>query len=221
MRTGIAWSCPRLRVLVLAAALAACGGDDDDSGDDSSDDGSDGAGAADAAAADAQPPFDATTTLLVLMSSAFEYGEEIPLRHACAMHGGEDLSPPLAWSGGPEVAGWAIMLTDLSIDDGFVHSVIWDIPGDAASLAEGIENVAEPADPPGSKQTLAFDGVTRGYRGPCPGGEHMYELALIGQETYPLEGVTLDSTSEEVIDVLIPQLRVGTSLIGTFTPPET
>jgi hypothetical protein len=33
--------------------------------------------------------------------------------------------------------------------------------------------------------------------------------------------VTLDSTSEEVIDVLITQLQVGTSLIGTFTPPET
>jgi hypothetical protein len=91
MRTGIAWSCPRLRLLVLAAALAACGGDDDDRGVDCSVAGSDGAGAADAAAADAQPPFDATTTLLVLTSSAFEYGEEIPLRHACVMHGGEDL----------------------------------------------------------------------------------------------------------------------------------
>ena len=121
----------------------------------------------------------------MLTSSAFEEGAEIPLRHACAMQGGEDLSPALAWSGGPEVAGWAVVLTDLSIDGGFVHSVIWDIPGDVAALPEGVEKVAEPAEPAGAKQTLAFDEETRGYRGPCPPEEHTYELALYALARIP------------------------------------
>jgi phosphatidylethanolamine-binding protein (PEBP) family uncharacterized protein len=33
-----------------------------------------------------------------LHSTAFEHGEPIPRRHGC---GGEDLSPPLSWSGVP------------------------------------------------------------------------------------------------------------------------
>jgi len=218
MRTGIAWSRPLL--LVLAASLAACGGDDDDgSGDDGGGDGSDGGGEADAAVADAQPPFDATTTFLVLNSSAFEAGGEIPLRHACATHGGEDLSPALAWSGGPEAAGYAVVLTDRSIDYGFVHSVIWDIPGDVTALPEGVEQVAEPAEPAGARQTLAFDETTRGYRGPCPGEEHMYEFALYALRSNPLPGVTLDSTRDEVIDALTEEMIISTTLTGTFRPP--
>ncbi len=204
--------------LLLAALVAACGGDDD-SGGDGGDDGGDGAGEADAGEPDAQPPFDATTTLLVLTSTAFEDGAEIPLRHACAEHGGEDLSPPLAWSGGPEVAGWAVVLTDLSIDDGFVHSVIWDIPGDVTSLPEDVEKVAEPAEPAGAKQTLAFDGKTRGYRGPCPPAEHSYEFALVAVRENPLPDVTLDSTRDEVVEALLEQTILSTPLLGTFTPP--
>jgi Raf kinase inhibitor-like YbhB/YbcL family protein len=34
-----------------------------------------------------------------LQSSAFENGEPIPRRHSCE---GQDLSPPLSWSGAPE-----------------------------------------------------------------------------------------------------------------------
>ncbi len=96
------------------------------------------------------------------------------------------------------MAGWAVVLTDLSIDGGFVHSVIWDIPGDVAALPEGVEKVAEPAEPAGAKQTLAFDEETRGYRGPCPPEEHTYEFALYALGENPLAGVTLDSTRDEL-----------------------
>jgi phosphatidylethanolamine-binding protein (PEBP) family uncharacterized protein len=34
-----------------------------------------------------------------VQSSAFEYGRPIPRRHSCE---GEDLSPPLSWSGLPQ-----------------------------------------------------------------------------------------------------------------------
>ena len=225
MRMGLAApSCSRLlRRLALVAALAAaaCGGDDGGSGDDGGDDGSDGSGGeADAGGLpDAAPPFDATSTFLVLTSTAFEDGAAIPLRHACADHGGDDLSPALTWSGGPEAAGYAVVLTDRSIRGGFVHSVIWDIPGDVASLPEGVDKVAEPAEPAGAKQTLAYDNETRGYRGPCPPEEHSYEFALFALAENPLPGVTLDSTRDEVADALSEQAILSTLLVGTFTPP--
>jgi Raf kinase inhibitor-like YbhB/YbcL family protein len=210
------------RLLPLLAALsatAACGGDDDgDDGEaddgtaaDAGDDGGDGA--------DAAPQEDGSGTLFVLTSTAFEEGGEIPLRHVCTDQGGDDVSPALSWSGGPDAAGYAVVLTDRSFDGGFVHSVLWDVPGDVTELPEDIEKVAEPGEPPGSKQTLAYDGTTRGYRGPCPPKQHTYEFALYALDELPLTGVTLESTSDELVDVLTERALVSTTLTGTFTPP--
>jgi len=205
---------PHHSLLVAAAAALALGagcasGDDDDDGD--------GSGAIDAAVqADAAPPLaDAGLTFFVLTSSAFEDGEAIPVRHTC---NDADLSPPLAWSGSPVAAGYALVLTDLDVP--LVHSVLWDIPGDATSLPEGIEKVAEPATPAGSKQALAWDGETRGYLGPCPPEEHTYELALYAFDENPLSGVTLDWTRDELVASFEERALISTRLRGTFAPKK-
>jgi hypothetical protein len=216
-RTGQA----RMLSCLLLAALVACGGDDDGDGDGEPDDGA-GADAGDddgGDGADAAPDQDASGTLFVLTSSAFDEGGEIPLRHVCTDHGGDDVSPQLSWSGGPVAAGHAVVLTDLSVGDGFVHSVLWDVPGDVTELPEGIEKAAEPSDPPGSKQTVAYDGETRGYLGPCPPEQHTYEFALYALDELPLTGVTLESTGDELVEVLTERALASTRLTGTFTPP--
>lgn len=218
-RTGLVARLLSCLALAALSATAACGGDDDGDGeaddgasaDAGDDDGSDGA--------DAAPDQDGGGTLFVLTSSAFEEGGAIPLRHVCADHGGDDVSPALAWSGGPDAAGYAVVLTNLSLEEGFVHSVLWDVPGDVTELPEDIEKVAEPSEPPGSRQTLAYDGTTRGYRGPCPPEEHTYEFALHALDELPLSGVTLDSSRDEVVEVLTQRALVSTTLTGTFTPP--
>ena len=198
--------------LLLVSVTAACGGDDD-----TDDDGADGGGAADAApTGDAlvDTP-DSITTLFVLNSSAFSDEGAIPVQHTCE---GDNISPPMTWSGGPVAQGYALVLTDLDFAGGTVHSVLWDIPGDVTSLPEDVERVAEPAEPPGSKQALSLDGATVGYLGPCPPKQHTYEFMLYALGENPLSGVTLDSTRDEVVEVLADQALLTTRLTGTFTP---
>src|SRR5437588_9803384 len=74
---------------------------------------------------------------LKLRSPAFGGHERIPSRHA---GDGEDVAPPLEWSGAPEgSASFAIVVhdPDAPLVHGFTHWVAYGIPADATSLPEG------------------------------------------------------------------------------------
>jgi Raf kinase inhibitor-like YbhB/YbcL family protein len=105
-----------------------------------------------------------------LTSDAFENGEEIPRRYTCE---GDDLSPPLSWSGAPEGArSLALVVDDPDAPGGsFTHWLAWAIEPGSGSLGEG-----EAAPVEGRND---FGGV--GYRGPCPPprhGPHRYFFRL-------------------------------------------
>ena len=113
-------------------------------------------------------------------SSAFSEGEMIPARFSCD---GEDVSPPLAWSGVPDTARSLALICDdpdAPVGTGD-HWVLFNIPADAADLPEAV-----PADP-----TLASGAVNGknswgrlGYGGPCPpGGTHRYFFYLYALDT--------------------------------------
>jgi Raf kinase inhibitor-like YbhB/YbcL family protein len=160
------------------------------------------------------PSPDAPPTALALTSTAITEGGTIPTMYSCR---GTNVSPPLAWSGGPAAQGYAVVLTDLT-GTPFIHSVIWDIPGSVTSLPENVAKVAEPPVPAGSKQARAYDNQTRGYLGPCPGSMHTYEFALYAVGTYPLPGVTLSSTRAQVQAALLANQLESARLTATFTP---
>jgi phosphatidylethanolamine-binding protein (PEBP) family uncharacterized protein len=66
-----------------------------------------------------------------LASPAFEGGERIPTAYACD---GAEVSPPLRW----EAQGEEFVLTMTDPDaDGFVHWVVYAIPGHVDELEEG------------------------------------------------------------------------------------
>jgi len=78
---------------------------------------------------------------MILTSSSFENGAEVPRRHTCE---GEDLSPPLTWSGTPEgTVGLALIVDDPDAPDPaapkmiWVHWVVYNLPAAAGSLSEG------------------------------------------------------------------------------------
>jgi Raf kinase inhibitor-like YbhB/YbcL family protein len=112
---------------------------------------------------------------LTLTSPAFEPMGGIPKRHTCD---GEDLSPPLAWSGVP--AGTKTLV--LVVDDPdapdpaapkrvWVHWVLYDLPPVATALEPG---AAVKALPPGTREGLN-DWKRTGWGGPCPPiGRHRY-----------------------------------------------
>ncbi len=114
-----------------------------------------------------------------IRSSAFAEGGEIPTRHTCE---GEDLSPPLAWSGAPAgTRALALVVDDPDAPDPaasrmtWVHWVLYDLPPSAGALAEG---VARDRLPPGTREGLN-DWKRAGWGGPCPPvGRHRYFFRL-------------------------------------------
>jgi Raf kinase inhibitor-like YbhB/YbcL family protein len=96
---------------------------------------------------------------------------------------GKNISPALTWSGAPKGAkSFAVTLydPDAPTGSGFWHWVIFDIPGDATSLAKGAGDPASDAAPKGAIQVRSDFGVP-GYGGPCPpkgDKPHHYILTL-------------------------------------------
>jgi Raf kinase inhibitor-like YbhB/YbcL family protein len=127
------------------------------------------------------PRDESPTKRLVLTSSAFRDGERIPVRHTCD---GEDLSPPLAWTGVPvETRSFALICDDPDAPRGtWVHWLIWNLPADAIELAEGVP--PQPELRSGARQGLN-DGGELGYSGPCPppGKPHRYFFRLHALDT--------------------------------------
>ncbi len=116
-----------------------------------------------------------------LSSSAFEQGHTIPARHTCD---GEDVSPPLRWEHVPSNAiSLALICDDPDAPAGtWTHWLIYDIPPEIDTLAEGI-----PADemlPFGARQGQNSFGRI-GYGGPCPprGSSHRYFFTLYALDT--------------------------------------
>jgi Raf kinase inhibitor-like YbhB/YbcL family protein len=127
------------------------------------------------------PRDESTTRHLVLSSVAFRDGERVPVRHTCD---GEDLSPPLAWTGVPvETRSFALISDDPDAPRGtWVHWLIWNLPADTVELKEGVPPGPELKS--GARQGLN-DGGEMGYGGPCPppGKAHRYFFRLYALDT--------------------------------------
>ena len=99
----------------------------------------------------------------------------IPRKHTCD---GDDVSPPLAWTGIPEGAKTiALIGDDPDAPMGtWVHWVLFNLPANIMQLAEAV---------PPNKELLSGAKQGRndfrriGYGGPCPpGGTHRYYFKL-------------------------------------------
>jgi Raf kinase inhibitor-like YbhB/YbcL family protein len=110
---------------------------------------------------------------LKLTSTAFNNNGEIPSKYTCE---GEDISPPLAWSGIPANAkSLALIVDDPDAPDPaapkmtWVHWVVYNLPASANALAEDVGQFPE-----GTLFGLN-DWKRTDYGGPCPPiGRHRY-----------------------------------------------
>jgi Raf kinase inhibitor-like YbhB/YbcL family protein len=108
-----------------------------------------------------------------LRSSAYGYGDNIPKRYTCD---GEDVSPPLDWSGVPQnTRGLVLIIDDPDAPDPaaprmtWVHWLVFNIPPDTAGLPEGVGKL------PAGTHIGVNSGGRRRYSGPCPPiGRHRY-----------------------------------------------
>src|SRR5262245_26150669 len=121
---------------------------------------------------------------LTLTSSAFSHKGSVPRRYTCE---GDDISPPLGWSGAPAGTGsFVLIVDDPDAPDPraprmtWVHWVLYNLPGTANALPEGVEDGALPEGTMEGRN----DWKRTGYGGPCPPiGRHRYFHKLYALDT--------------------------------------
>jgi Raf kinase inhibitor-like YbhB/YbcL family protein len=117
-----------------------------------------------------------TASPMTIGSPAFAEGKPIPKKYTCD---GQDISPPLKWSGVPAgTKGLALICDDPDAPAGtWTHWVLWNMPPSTPELPEGV-----PRDPelPGGLKQGQNDWPKTGYGGPCPppGKAHIYVFKL-------------------------------------------
>jgi hypothetical protein len=147
-----------------------------------------------------------------LTSTAFQHHGKIPKKHTGA---GEDVSPQLSWSDAPaEAKSFALICHDPDAplvspgSYGFVHWVLYNIPGSANALPEGVQDHT-----PGRNN---FDRT--GYGGPMPpeghGTHHYYFwLLALDADIRLAEGLTM----RELLEKAEPHVTGMNRLVGTYS----
>ncbi|MFQ5346281.1 MAG: YbhB/YbcL family Raf kinase inhibitor-like protein [Rhodothalassiaceae bacterium] len=152
---------------------------------------------------------------ITLGSSAFANFGEIPRRYTCQ---GDDVSPPLAWSGVPQgTRSLALIVDDPDAPDPrapkmtWVHWVLYNLPADSRGLPEAVSPAALPR---GTREGLN-DWKRTGYGGPCPPiGRHRYHFKL-----YALDTVLPDlgkPTKAALLDAMEGHVLAEAALVGTY-----
>ncbi len=145
-----------------------------------------------------------------LTSNALPHGGEIPAKYTCE---GQDISPPLAWTGVPPNARSLVLIVDdPDAPDPAAPKMTWvlyNIPLRAGSLPEGAKEL-----PPGTLQGLN-DWKRTGYGGPCPPiGRHRYFFKL-----YALDAMlpNLGQVSKGKLEAAMkPHVIAHAELMGTY-----
>ena len=153
--------------------------------------------------------------VLKLESTAFRHGGEIPSKYTCE---GENISPPLNWSGVPAAARSLVLIVDdpdapdpKAPKMTWVHWVLYNIPTNTCDLAQG---VSPDKLPQGAEEGLN-DWRKIGYGGACPPvGRHRYfhKLYALNIKLNGLNKPTKDDVQAAMKGHIIDQ----TALMGTY-----
>jgi hypothetical protein len=160
---------------------------------------------------------------LTLTTPAFDDGGIIPNKYTQAAENGAAVSPKLVWTNVPDgVVSFALILhdPDTSLNkttNEVLHWLIFNIPGTARELPEGMPAQAQMPD--GSIQALN-QGKKVGYRGmgaPAPGPYHHYTFELFALDTKLSLGP--DATKADVMKAMDGHILAKGVLEGRFHRP--
>lgn len=149
---------------------------------------------------------------LQLMSSAFADGKTISIKYSGQ---GEDISPPLSWSGAPAgTRSFALIVEDPDAPlMTFTHWVIFNLPPGKTSLPENVAKSEELPD--GSRQGKNSFQRT-GYSGPMPPTKkpHRYYFKIFALDSF----LDLDSraTKKELLQAMDGHILAEGQLIGIY-----
>lgn len=152
---------------------------------------------------------------LILSSTAFKNGGEIPSKYTCE---GEDISPPLRWTGVPEATRSLVLIVDdpdapdpKEPKMTWVHWVLYNLPSNISTLPEDVLSTKLP---PGAAEGLN-DWKRAGYGGPCPPiGRHRYFHKLYALDKV-LKGLDIPAKAN-VLSAMEGHIIAQTLLVGTY-----
>jgi Raf kinase inhibitor-like YbhB/YbcL family protein len=127
----------------------------------------------------AQPMITMTLTI-----TAFADGSDIPAKYTQA---GNQTSPAITWTNAPAgTVSFVLHMHDLEVSrnhtsDDQLHWLVWNIPGTATGLPEGVPTGAQLQN--GAYQISASGPVYRGPGAPAAGPRHHYTFELIALDT--------------------------------------
>lgn len=144
-------------------------------------------------------------------SDTFVNGGKIPAKYTCD---GENVNPPLAWSGTPEgTKSLALIMDDLDVpkhiraDGLWIHRTLWNI-------APEIRNIAENSVPQGAVEGMTTFGKP-GYGGPCPPDrEHRYFFKLYALDT--MLSLPLSATKDDLEQAMQGHILAQAKLVGVY-----
>ncbi|NDU91531.1 MAG: YbhB/YbcL family Raf kinase inhibitor-like protein [Ferrovum sp.] len=152
-----------------------------------------------------------------LTSTVFSHGNEIPSKYTCE---GENISPPLAWSGVTRSAKSLVLIIDdpdapdpMAPKMTWVHWVLYNIPTSVNALSEAVKQLPE-----GALSGLN-DWNRAGYGGPCPPiGRHRYFHKLYALDTVLPD---LGRPNKAAIEAHMKgHIIAETELVGTYQKRE-
>lgn len=174
---------------------------------------------------------------MAISTTAFEPDGDIPERHTCV---GDNVSPQLEWVGIPAEAQSLLLFfydpdagfdSGASVEPGFVHWVVYNIPPTVAGLPEDVPAGAALANGAlqGSNDFARFasEGDTFpggslikmvGYDGPCPGNKHQYVFALRALDA--MLDLPKAPTPSQVLEALEGHVVDQAEVAGFYTPPS-
>jgi len=157
--------------------------------------------------------------VLEIVSDALGANGAIDLRHSAY---GDNLSPPLRWTPVEGAGAYALILEDPDAprETPFVHWLIWNIPGAAASLPEGLANRAHLVSPQNAAQGRNDNG-SFGYFGPRPPaghGPHHYHFQMFALDG-PLTLKPESADQRALVDAMKGRVLADGELVGVFEAP--
>lgn len=158
--------------------------------------------------------------MFTLSSSAFADGSEMAVRNS---QPGHDVSPPLAWNGAPDsTVSFVLIVHDANAaigsgTDDLLHWMVWNIPGSATTIAEGVQQGPQLAD--GSRQISATGPNYRGPAAPATGPPHHYLFELYALDAMvdvaPV-GAPPAATRAAVVAAMAGHVRGKAVTVGVF-----
>src|SRR4029453_16519357 len=160
---------------------------------------------------------------MTLTTTAFPDASHIPAKYT---QGGEQGSPSLKWTNTPAgTVTFVLHMHDIDVarnktTDDQAHWVVWNIPGTATGLPEGVPKGETLPD--GSRQISASGPVYRGPGAPATGPLHHYVFEILAPDPKLEVAGTADAfeTRAAVMKALQGHVLGKATYVGLFRRPQ-